>query len=35
MKAKLLFGLGCVAMLLASCTKDPDEVIVQQGEQLP
>ena len=35
MKAKLLFGLGCIAMLLASCTKDPDEVIVQQGEQLP
>ena len=35
MKTKLLFGLGCVAMLFASCTKDPDEVIVQQGEQLP
>ena len=35
MKAKLLFGLGCVAMLFASCTKDPDEIIVQQGEQLP
>ena len=35
MKTKLLFGLGCVAMLFAGCTKDPDEVIVQQGEQLP
>lgn len=35
MKTKLLFGLGCVAMLFASCTKDPDEVIAPEREQLP
>lgn len=35
MKTKLLFGLGCVAMLFASCTKDPDEVIVSIPKQMP
>ena len=35
MKTKLLFGLGCVAMLFASCTKDPDEVIVSIPKQIP
>ena len=35
MKTKLLFLLGCVAMLFASCTKDPDEVIVSIPKQMP
>ena len=35
MKTKLLFGLGCVAMLLSGCTQDLDEVIAPEGEQLP
>lgn len=35
MKTKLLFGLGCVAMLFAGCTKDPDEVIVSIPKQMP
>ena len=35
MKTKLLFGLGCVAMLLSGCTQDLNEVIAPEGEQLP
>ena len=34
MKRLTLFGLCCAA-LLSSCTKDPNEVFVPQGEQLP
>lgn len=34
MKKKLLYGLCCAA-LFVSCTKDPDEVVVPQGEQIP
>ena len=34
MKKKLLYCLCCAA-LLVGCTKDPNEVIVPQGEQIP
>lgn len=34
MKKKLLYGLCCAA-LFVGCTKDPDEVVVPQGEQIP
>ena len=34
MKRLTLFGLCCAA-LLSSCTKDPNEVFVPQGEQIP
>ncbi len=34
MKKNLLFGLCCAA-LIAGCTKDPNEVFVPQGEQIP
>ena len=34
MKKKLLYCLCCVA-LFVGCTKDPNEVIVPQGEQIP
>ena len=34
MKKKLLYGLCCAA-LFVGCTKDPDEVVVPQREQIP
>lgn len=34
MKKKLLYGLCCAA-LFVGCTKDPYEVVVPQGEQIP
>lgn len=34
MKKKLLYGLCCAA-LFVGCTKDPDEVVVSQVEQIP
>ena len=34
MKKKLLYGLCCAA-LFVGCTKDPNEVFVPQGEQIP